>query len=214
MKKIITTTLLALTVSTNVAAAEAKTKTHAESAISARSGPSAEETMSFITGIANSSGDYSRSDEHSYSRNGVNNVHETISYKAPSFSFSDNRMKVIERSHIFSMFTGDWSAGFGKLIYDYDKEYTSEARLHDLSPVVEVQESQIIVSCSASACFDVTDVAKAGGERFGRKISADKVEARQENKQYYTFANADTAQKVAKALKHLIEINGGKASLF
>lgn len=170
--------------------------------------------MSFITGIANSSGDYSGSNEHSYSGDGVNNVRETTSHKAPSFSFVDGRMKVIEREHIFSMFKEGWKAGFGSLIYDYDKEYTSEARLRDLSPVVEVKESQIIVSCSANACFDVKDVAKAGGTRFGSIISADKVEAKPANKQYYTFANSDTAQKVAKALKHLIEINGGKASLF
>ncbi len=106
------------------------------------------------------------------------------------------------------------------------REYHSQAMLKNLDPNIKIENQTIIVSCNSGSCFQAKerDKRKEGenkedgyGEQFlpwKKDWSKWELQDKSSFKQYYTFCSDEGAKKIAKALSHLIKLNGGKAELF
>ncbi|SMN12532.1 hypothetical protein SPBRAN_1491 [uncultured Candidatus Thioglobus sp.] len=170
--------------------------------------PSEQETIDYIEAKSSSCEDSTFNDK---------DEHGAIVLAIQTSMKINNKMLVVHE-----LTDGLWARYTGvRSLSSRESENRSWAMLQDLSSDISIKNgSTISLMCNSVNCFQTKNRHRTkwlDHEESTRPLGEWgewEEESSSNSKQFYTFCDAEGAQKIAKALSHLIKLNGGKTELF
>lgn len=168
------------------------------SVASKESEPGYDETVSFISAVAANCNEWK---SHWWETGQYKHMEHTR-WLRTSLAFESGKKLVVEEDTYKS-----WTTNHARnKSYSFDDENILNARvdLSELDPRVVAEDNKIKLKCTKANCISwIGKYKKRNDPKSGQKTERE-----------FTFCNADTAERIAKALSHAIKLAGGKAAPF
>lgn len=180
-------------------------------------GPSIQETEKYICEMAGGPGGYCQNqiERRSEPQSEVEDLFETETYFPISVEFNGTNVKFTRNKETQAKFIrGKYYRIKGNTIFIRTVSFVEEFDLQNLEPEYKILDKKLIINCSSSGCVRTTIKLLKGSDLGSRVVREDEYYNETSNGIEKTFASPEIAEKIGKAMVHLIKFYDGKKSLF